>query len=113
MLSIDIGLAVWPASSNMYAEVIATPRYEDFDIEYQHKNSWAHLNMSYAVCNRKFPEANVSPYLQLENIDPKWPKAIGYEGPATEVQQTREEKRRVETDGSTDILGLHKHKAEE
>ena len=87
----------------MYAEVIATPRYEDFDIEYQYKNPWAHLGMGYAICNKFFPETDVSPYLQLENIDPKWLKAIGYEGSAGEVQETREQKTHVGTDGSTDI----------
>lgn len=102
ILNTDMYLAVWPGSSNMYAEVIASPRYEDFEIEYQHKNPWAHLGMGYAVCNKKYPDSDVSPYLQLENIDPKWLKAIGYEGPAGEVQQTREEKTHVRTDGSTD-----------
>jgi hypothetical protein len=48
--------------------------------------------MGYAVCNKEFPNADVSPYLCLENIDPKWLKAIGYEGPALEVQKVREEK---------------------
>ncbi|KAJ4321385.1 hypothetical protein N0V94_002922 [Neodidymelliopsis sp. IMI 364377] len=91
--------AVWPGSSNMYSEVISSPRYEDFDIEYQHKNPWAHLGMGLAVCNIKYPDADISPYLQLENIDPKWLKAIGYGGPAAEVQKTREEKRHIQTDG--------------
>jgi hypothetical protein len=84
----------------MYSEVISSPRYEDFDIEYQHKNPWAHLGMGLAVCNTKYPDADISPYLQLENIDPKWLKAIGYTGPAAEVQKTREEKRHIQTDGS-------------
>jgi hypothetical protein len=84
----------------MYTEVIASPRYEDFEIEYHHKNPWAHLGMGYAICNVKYPESDVSPYLQLENIDPKWLKAIGYEGPAVEVHQKREEKVHVKTDGS-------------
>lgn len=84
----------------MYAEVIASPRYEDFEIEYQHKNPWAHLGMGYATCNKKFPDSDVCPYLQLENIDPKWLEAIGYEGPAEEVQKIREEKTHVSTDGS-------------
>ncbi|KAF1941667.1 FAD/NAD(P)-binding domain-containing protein [Clathrospora elynae] len=85
--------AVWPGSSNQYEEVIATPRFEDFEIEYQHKNPWAHLGMGYAMCNVKFPESDVAPYLQLEHIDPKWLKAIGYEGPALEVEKAREEKK--------------------
>lgn len=87
----------------MYSEVIATPRYEDFEIEYQHKNPWAHLGMGYAMCNVKYPELDVSPYLQLENIDPKWLEAIGYEKPAQQVEQTRQEKTHVATDGSTNL----------
>jgi hypothetical protein len=87
----------------MYAEVIATPRYEDFDIEYQHKNPWAHLGMGYAVCNKRYPEADISPYLRVENIDPKWLKAIGYDGPAEEVQQAKRQRTHVETDGSSNL----------
>ncbi|KAH6259915.1 hypothetical protein HBI42_095670 [Parastagonospora nodorum] len=84
--------AVWPGSSNHYSEVIATPRYEDFEIQYLNKNPWAHLGMGFAKCNVTYPEADVSPYLALENIDPKWLKAIGYEGPALEVEKARDEK---------------------
>ncbi|KAL6710120.1 hypothetical protein ACN47E_009911 [Coniothyrium glycines] len=84
--------AVWPGSSNQYIEVIQTPRYEDFDIEYLHQNPWAHLGMGYAMCNKKFPEADVSSYLALENIDPLWLKAVAGEGPAEEVQRAREAK---------------------
>ncbi|KAI8931470.1 hypothetical protein NX059_011138 [Plenodomus lindquistii] len=84
--------AVWPGSSNHYSEVIETPRYEDFEIEYQNTNMWAHLGMGYAVRNVHYPEADVSPYLALENMDSKWLKAIGYDGPAGEVEKAREEK---------------------
>ncbi|KAF1850359.1 FAD/NAD(P)-binding domain-containing protein [Cucurbitaria berberidis CBS 394.84] len=80
--------AIWPGSSNQYAEVIATPRYEDFHIEYQNKNPWAHLGMGYAMCNAKFPDSDVSPYIQLENIDPKWLEAVGYKKPALEAEKT-------------------------
>lgn len=82
--------AVWPGSSNHYLELIRQPRYEDFEIQYENKNPWAFLGMGYAMCNAKFPDSDVSPYLQLENIDPKWLKAIGYEGPAEEVAKARE-----------------------
>jgi hypothetical protein len=84
--------AVWPGSSNQYSEIIETPRYEDLEITYLHKNPWAHLGMGYATCNVEFPNSDVSPYLKLENIDPKWLKAIGYEGPALEVEKVRDEK---------------------
>ncbi|KAF2825070.1 FAD/NAD(P)-binding domain-containing protein [Ophiobolus disseminans] len=64
--------AVWPGSSNHYSE-----------------NPWAHLGMGYAKCNVEFPNSDVSPYLALENIDPKWLKAIGYTGPALEVERAK------------------------
>jgi len=90
--------AVWPGSSNQYAEVIETPRYEDFEIEYMHKNPWAHLGMGYAMRNKLFPEADVSPYLAVENIDPEWLKAVGYEGAAGVVEQVRERREGVEVE---------------
>ncbi|KAH7070063.1 hypothetical protein FB567DRAFT_218995 [Paraphoma chrysanthemicola] len=84
--------AIWPGSSNQFCEAIETPRWEDFDIKYMHKNPWAHLGMGYAQCNVDFPNADVSPYLSLENIDPKWLKAVGYTGPALEVQKAIDNK---------------------
>ena len=65
--------AVWPGSSMHYQQAIAQPRYEDFDIEYNDKNPWAFLGLGYTVENRKgVGEADCSPYLNLNNIDPKW-----------------------------------------
>lgn len=59
--------------------VIDSPRYEDFEITYLHKNPWAHLGMGYALENT-IPGSDVSPYLRYENIDPKWLEAIGHGG---------------------------------
>lgn len=65
--------AVWPGSSIHYQQVIASPRYEDMQIEYRDKNIWAHLGMGFTIENRKgVEEADCSPYLNLNNIDPKW-----------------------------------------
>ncbi|KAF2472585.1 FAD/NAD(P)-binding domain-containing protein [Lindgomyces ingoldianus] len=90
--------AVWPGSSLQYIELIETPRYEDFDIQYLHKNPWAHLGMGYSKLNL-VPGSDLSPYLQVQNIDPKWLKAIGYEGPTKEVEDEREKKEKVVTSG--------------
>ncbi|KAK5112948.1 hypothetical protein LTR62_003770 [Meristemomyces frigidus] len=80
--------AVWPGSSMHYQQVIASPRYEDFHIEYHDKNPWAHLGMGWTVENRAGPEAaDCSPYLSLNNIDPKWYEAIGGDAATLQKQQ--------------------------
>ena len=69
-----------------YQQVIDSPRYEDFDIAYFNKNPWGHLGMGWTVENRKGPTgADCSPYLNLNNIDPKWHEAIG--GDVEELRQ--------------------------
>lgn len=65
--------AIWPGSSLHYQQVIQRPRYEDFEINYFEKNPWAHLGMGWTIQDRKGPkESDVSPYLKLDHIDPKW-----------------------------------------
>lgn len=69
--------AVWPGSSLHYMQAIETPRYEDYDIKYHARNMWAHLGMGYTVENRAGEgEADVSPYINAKNLDPKWLEAI-------------------------------------
>jgi hypothetical protein len=59
-------------------QVIETPRYEDFNIEYNDKNIWACLGMGWTVENRLGAgNADCSPYLNINNIDPKWLAANG------------------------------------
>ncbi|KAF2790345.1 FAD/NAD(P)-binding domain-containing protein [Melanomma pulvis-pyrius CBS 109.77] len=91
--------AVYPGSSLQYIDVIESPRYEDFEIQYMHKNPWAHLGMGASLSNVK-QGADISPYLQLEHIDPRWLKAIGYKSAALEVEEVRETKVKVETNGT-------------
>lgn len=76
--------SIWPGSSNHYIEVVATPRYEDFEIEYLHKNPWAHLGMGAALCNVNFPNADVSPWLAMDKVDPRWLAAMGCGEPKQE-----------------------------
>lgn len=59
-------------------KLLDVPRYEDFDIASLSKNPWEYLGMGWTMENRLGPEkANVSPYLCLQNIDPKWYAACG------------------------------------
>jgi hypothetical protein len=62
--------------------------------------------MGYARCNVEYPNSDVCPYLALENIDPKWLKAIGYEGPALEVEHAREAKAKPAVKRTADDAGL-------
>jgi hypothetical protein len=65
--------AIWPGSSLHYQAVIERPRYEDFEISYTDANPWAHLGMGWTVLDRAGgKQADVSPHLCLENIDPIW-----------------------------------------
>ena len=86
-----------------YCDVIDNPRYEDFEITYLHNNPWAHLGMGYANLDAN-KGGDLRPYLQLENIDPRWLNAIGYEKPAEEVQAVREDKEKVGTSGEERFL---------
>ena len=54
--------------------------------------------MGYANLNVK-EGGDLSPYLQPENIDPKWLKAIGYKSPAMVVEKERAAKDKVGTGG--------------
>jgi hypothetical protein len=61
-----------------YMKLLEIPRYEDFAIERFSKNPWEFLGLGWTVENRLGPEqADCSPYLCLENIDPKWYAACG------------------------------------
>ena len=64
--------AVFPGSSLQYIELIKEPRWEDYEITYQNKkNMWSFLGMGRAMADVT-PGADHSPYLSVENIDPKW-----------------------------------------
>ncbi|TKA72309.1 putative sterigmatocystin biosynthesis monooxygenase stcW [Cryomyces minteri] len=75
--------AVWPGSSMHYVQVVSSPRYEDFDITYHNKNQWAHLGLGWTVENRT-QGMDSSPYISIDNIDPKWLEAVGSTPTTTE-----------------------------
>lgn len=61
-----------------YQQIIAQPRYEDFEISSHDSNMWKHLGMGWTVEGRLGAgKADCSPYLNLQNIDPKWFAAVG------------------------------------
>lgn len=69
--------AIWPGSSLHYIEAIRVPRYEDFEITYlgpAKKNRWAYLGMG--TVRELVEKGDVSPYLSVDNIDPKWMRAM-------------------------------------
>lgn len=81
--------AIWPGSSLHYQQVIDQPRYEDFDIRSFHENPWACLGMGWTIQDRKGPkEADVSPHLGLQEIDPKWWESIKNENGSNGVSDS-------------------------
>lgn len=61
-----------------YMKLLDVPRYEDFDIQRFSKNPWEFLGLGWTMENRVGPEkADCSPYLCVENVDPKWYEACG------------------------------------
>jgi hydroxyversicolorone monooxygenase len=92
--------AIWPGSSLHYCEVIARPRYEDFDIVYAEypaqgggeggvegegenqrnpmgprDNMWAFLGMGTTI--RGVLKRDPSPYMARDKLDPAWLEAVG------------------------------------
>ncbi|KAK5705897.1 hypothetical protein LTR17_021272 [Elasticomyces elasticus] len=63
---------------------MASPRWEDMEIEYQFvftlatrlssdENQWAHLGMGFTVQDRDMANLkDVSPHINVESIDKKW-----------------------------------------
>jgi hypothetical protein len=64
--------AVWPGSSLHYMDMIKEPRWEDYKISYKNKmNMWWFMGMGRVPANVT-QDADVSPYINKEAIDPLW-----------------------------------------
>lgn len=61
----DTITALWPGSSLHYAEVLASPRMEDFDVKYQ-GNRFAWLGNGFSQCESD-PTADWSWYIREED----------------------------------------------
>jgi hypothetical protein len=80
--------AIWPGSSLHYIDVIKQPRWEDMEIAYTgeaKKNMWAFLGMG--TTPTLIQKGDVSPYLNVENIDPDWMRATGID--ETKIHETK------------------------
>ena len=66
--------AVWPGSTLHFCQLLAHPRWEDFDISYVHKNPWASLGLGWTLNWKR--NLDMSPYLSKESIDPLWLETI-------------------------------------
>lgn len=63
--------AIWPGASLHYIEAIKAPRYEDFKLEYTHKNIWTYLGRGFTQTSL-LEDGDKSPYLKVDRIDESW-----------------------------------------
>lgn len=68
---------MWPGSALHYREAITNVRWEDMEIDYHEDNMWGLLGLGYTLSDRYTEKYDLSPYVNLEAIDPKWLEAIG------------------------------------
>ncbi|KAF9761613.1 hypothetical protein IL306_003765 [Fusarium sp. DS 682] len=65
--------AIWPGSCLHYRDAIEDPRWEDMEIKYHSKNRFQYLGYGFAPVDLSTePNADRSPYLQVENLDPRF-----------------------------------------
>lgn len=83
--------AVWPGSSLHYCEMVSSPRWEDFNIEYQNKlNMFAFMGLGFT--QNQVDETDLSPYITKEGLEQKF---YSFAPDAEEDQRVRERKDKV------------------
>ncbi|KIW22105.1 uncharacterized protein PV07_12521 [Cladophialophora immunda] len=77
--------ALWPGASLHYMATVQNPRWEDYEIIHKDSiegvgagNMWAWLGMGTTM--GMISGDDVSPYFKVENIDPDWLAASGFQG---------------------------------
>jgi len=97
--------AIWPGSGQHFCQVLQTPRFEDYEVKSFYKNPWAHLGMGWTVQDRKgVKEADLSPHLNLQILDPKWWEAIGGDPKVLEEQRVAEKRGQVFFNDTSDVF---------
>ena len=92
--------AIWPGSSLHYMQAIQHPRWEDFHIEYQHKNPWASLGMGFTIENKAtVAYSDTTPYMGTDLLDPKWVEANKIQRASDSDQQDKRPSMVAKTDG--------------
>lgn len=67
---------IWPGSALHYIELIKQPRFEDYTNTYRNKkNMWSFMGLGKVPAHTD-PDADRSPYLSVEAIDPLWLEEI-------------------------------------
>jgi hydroxyversicolorone monooxygenase len=66
-----------------YRTTIASPRWEDMDIQYHDENQWAHLGMGFVPEDKLIAtQPDFSPCFSVDAIDKQWWEAMQSDGPA-------------------------------
>ncbi|KAH7042232.1 hypothetical protein B0J12DRAFT_712700 [Macrophomina phaseolina] len=65
--------AIWPGSALHFRKAIEDPRWEDMEIKYHSRNRYQYFGYGYAPVDlSNDPDADRTPYLQVENLDPRF-----------------------------------------
>ncbi|KAJ4312206.1 hypothetical protein N0V84_010047 [Fusarium piperis] len=65
--------AIWPGSALHFRDAIEDPRWEDMEIKYHSRNRFRYLGYGYAPVDLSTaPDADRTPYVKLENLDPRF-----------------------------------------
>ena len=78
--------AIWPGSSLHYCEMIARPRFEDYDIRYQNShNMFAFMGLGFT--QNQVEGKELSPYMTKEGLEKKF---YSFEASPDEQQRVRD-----------------------
>ncbi|KAL1595999.1 hypothetical protein SLS60_009690 [Paraconiothyrium brasiliense] len=68
--------AIWPGSALQYKELLDSARWEDYEIEYRDKDNMFAFLGNGLVKEHVNPELDITYYLNVSNIDPRWLKEV-------------------------------------
>jgi hypothetical protein len=77
--------SIWPGSSLHYIEMTTTPRYEDFNIKYEHAEMFSFMGLGFT--RNQVEDGDLSPYMSMGALEKKF---YDFRGLADEEERVRD-----------------------